>query len=149
MRRTTRRFSLASRTVAGSERSGRDFCNSHTQRSPTPCNVLWAQTAGWPRTFGPLAFLAASHLQSPSSRRIDTSSRTSEAVIGGTVRSDSGHAGSPQSKFKTGNAIHLVPRAGLVLSANCLANYLMSPVVVGGKRIFASHVLAENEQSLG
>jgi len=66
VRRTIGRFSLASRPVAGLERSDRDSCNGHTQRSPTPCNVLWAQTAGWPHTFGPLAFLAAFHLQSPS-----------------------------------------------------------------------------------
>lgn len=66
MRRTIGRFNLASRIVADSERSGRDSCKGHAQRAPTPSNVRWAQTAGWPHTFGLPAFLAASHLQSPS-----------------------------------------------------------------------------------
>lgn len=145
MRRTTRRFNLAPRIVAGSERSGRDPCNGHTQTTPTPCNVCWAQTAGWPYTFGPVAFLADFHLQPPSLHdalihhpaRAKLCLPAQFGVIAVTL-------GIRTQNFERAK-LSSIPRTGLALGANCL----MPPVVVDGKGIFAPHVFAENMQWLG
>lgn len=66
MRRTIGRFNPASRIVAGSEKRGEIPATVIPKQRPPPATFVWAQTAGWPHTFGPVTFLAAFHLQSPS-----------------------------------------------------------------------------------